>query len=1725
MDNAKQPSTGGSARVNFESKDIRRVDTGKLFTNIKQPSQPGTFRSRVAKFFQSIGAFFGSVFKFFKDHRLARIALIILVVAIPLGVWVLVKAVFPSDIRIGDIVVTRQQINTYASELEFYKELNPAVVLDNSKQTATEFLVENAAFRHFAQTDCAGINVDLSEVAAQHSNRNSFYLRIPAENEAYRQQLAGCLLYTRTIFSVSASFVTPYFNSIEDVAELESAFTIARQKLSYDFMPLFEQGLSIEDIAARADVDRVYEPWSEKPLEFMDVRAFTIASLTACKGDAPHCFNDIDFPINADPGQLFSTTEKIQSLAEIGDYTDVFASRAGAFTIFRLEDQSGLFDSYDAMLEHIHQTYVKKSFFERLFAFVAGKVFNVEDVYAGTNVVSIARAGGKCGPGSAIGTSDGHTVEFYFRAQTTAGLDLSGWEVNISQSGNDCIDPSSYNANLGPGPADGTQPVLLFRTNCMGTGPNFTTSGGRSTLYPEDLVVRHPDGFTAAEYLVWRNSNNESLVPVLAPPSEHRNKPIPWTPVQINEKYEGNGIIIVYEGKTIPTFSAQSAVSVEGGSVYNISSINGNVENSGGANVVAPSTINIVGGVAPQVQVTFEHFINYSGPPPGPIVGPVDPSYCNASPGGPILNPCTPWRSTSFGDVSPMTPVNGNAFTSSVIGGGTQLVGPSGIYQLAVQQSINRTYTLPVPTAGTYQDVRICERLSFDIGLYDPAWLGSSTIAFFPVSGTADSSTACAIFRVNNTGTNVGGPTAPGECPISSHIAEVNRGNTKARSGVINLSKDVGSWAYTSGDATNSGNNVVTDSTRYVWAKPGDSIQFSHTLCFGAQAVRGSTRSSGDGGAGRNERPLAPVAFNTNGNNALTITASSLINTNATPSPDGRYLFGRSLTTSPATTAQVFSRTLTAGAARPLSGIADVSNDYNLTFYSPSSNAGTTFRCFTGGLPDFRTNGYQIPGFAAGSTPAGCGPAVTVPTNSDVGKIIQQKLDWNNVVAWINNQTRDPRGTCGCGETRSVTNISIPSPFTTTPPASIPSAGYDIGYHVYNCRYVRECCCSPCPDGGGCCGYCGEYENQYDYWHYPMTVQANPGPAQTVQVKVPYNYTTSPYVTLPASPVVFGGTDIHVSADVRINPRSNTEIHPTPYATISKPSVFEVVVYTVQGSVANPLNSTRIRHEKSDQAGDKDKYACTYYTTLYNENCQTLARNEYTFNPEGHLTPSGTNDYVSSDNVFNNSITVPDLEAGTKFCVAVGVWPSDSHDDHPTGGSPASPIINPPANPDHPAGKLLYESLSETSSINARLALRNVGKNWHYSEPACRTIAKKPTVQFQSSGVFTDGPITTSQTSKHTDYTISSANIGPILPSGESQLVSSRVNANQRRVFGSWAEYEAIARWNQISGFASGAAFGYNRNNGGNLTNATSTQPPANFFNVPYNVDPELCTYSTQTFNNNHCVSRQVGFSSINSMSDAVLNRLISRYVPPPSAPATAAPDSLLYLALEGYCRLTSGGYQPVNFYGGVPAFGCLSNGAMYVKVEGDAKFGYRSVGSLCASESSADRSGTIVYYVTGKITFLSSITYGSISGGSCSPDSYESIAELPQVIIFAGDADITAYVNKLDSWLVVGKTGTGTGTINTCSGDETKNYEFDDLSTVVTYSTPMCERPLAINGPVFANRLLLHRTAGAGIGTSSIIPAETFNLRPDTYLWAYNQAQRFSQAVTTYSRELAPRF
>ncbi len=133
----------------------------------------------------------------------------------------------------------------------------------------------------------------------------------------------------------------------------------------------------------------------------------------------------------------------------------------------------------------------------------------------------------------------------------------------------------------------------------------------------------------------------------------------------------------------------------------------------------------------------------------------------------------------------------------------------------------------------------------------------------------------------------------------------------------------------------------------------------------------------------------------------------------------------------------------------------------------------------------------------------------------------------------------------------------------------------------------------------------------------------------------------------------------------------------------------------------------------------------------------------------------------------------------------------------------------------------------------------------------------------------------------------------------------------------------------------------------------------------------------------------------------------------------------------------------------------------------------------------------------------------------------YTSLSQIPQLLIIAKNIVIRAPVTTVDAWLIakapLGASATSdpsvaAGRITTC--DATGNL-----------STNICNQPLTVTGPVMSNQLVLRRTAGLADPKESDRPAETFNLRADSYLWIYQQGTSNLRALTTYNRELPVRF
>ena len=914
-----------------------------------------------------------------------------------------------------------------------------------------------------------------------------------------------------------------------------------------------------------------------------------------------------------------------------------------------------------------------------------------------------------------------------------------------------------------------------------------------------------------------------------------------------------------------------------------------------------------------------------------------------------------------------------------------------------------------------------------------------------------------------NPGTPVSPPPKVYSCPLS-YDHNANYGNTVAETVVKNYNGNNPSWKTE------------------VLAKPGDQIQFRHTLCYGAQVV---TRSLSNN-APREKGHVTNNWFN--------------LESRIDGGTENNYLFNRY---------HLASRTyLDRASSRPsqLSSINPESSfDWGFQLFSPklaqtggaSSYASNPYNCaFYDGNISFI---YQVPGFGEKYNPS-CNSAWIngsgAVSKSNVGHTVSQSMVYNDVKAWVDQQRVEPH--CGCTADDSSNDRS--------------GYSYYVGYPGGN-GYLDQ----PCNATGGCssyhsCSYIDHYTSDgspvykscswtnYGTQHqlgtrttyYPISV-SDPQAEKTAEVRIPYNFTTSVEAAIERSDdIVYAGQDAWAYYNVYAFERQNSEVDSKrAYMTMTpNDTLVQLMSFTINGNIgAGEDNEGRAdvarTYTRTAGVSNRNESIRDYLTRKigwYNgvSNFQIMngfahGSNERAINEGGKL--HGDNGNGSSADYYNGvrySVNVPDVEVGSKFCVVVGINHADSHDIFSS-----SSVV--------PVG----------SNQKGSDSLNNASPRWRVSNASCRTIVKKPSFQAWG-GMYTQGKVITSSSAKYT-------------------------YGGGDHIFGSWTDTLAIGT-GSLYQLSSGAATGYAKDNGGGSANKSVSYCDRIKMTIA-NDNRTLC-------DNN--VSGQAG--AIAGISDK-LDQILSRYTP--ISPTTR-----------------SDGYEVGSDYARNEA-DVLQNGGRYTYVNGNAYVNTPLI----------QYEGTRVIHLnksTGRSKLYINQNICTGYSGSCrytdnrlvlnerNSENYYGIEQIPQVIIIVenGDIEIDANVTQIDAWLFAPN-----GNINTC--------------TAYHSNADTCDKTLIFNGPVFAKTLALNRTAGAypgknnmgyasankdlasdksssqaiggrGLnvnneptlsapgdwsGYGSAVSGEIFNLRPDAYFWAYNQANRLSQANVVYMRELAPRY
>ena len=514
---------------------------------------------------------------------------------------------------------------------------------------------------------------------------------------------------------------------------------------------------------------------------------------------------------------------------------------------------------------------------------------------------------------------------------------------------------------------------------------------------------------------------------------------------------------------------------------------------------------------------------------------------------------------------------------------------------------------------------------------------------------------------------------------LSGNFGAYYKGNTSADTGVVNHSYS-GTLGHNSWQKNFQGKN-------YVFAKPGDRVQFYETFCFPIQQVgiqTGSAHVSSADPPGESNFQIFAQKDGSDNNQYLF---------GDSPVHDGNY------------------HTIGRGNKHPFSGNGLETSDYGFTAYSPTQNASSEYGCQTNYYRMYApklTVGYQIPGFI--DYQHGCNSADKTGSTTEVGTVISQGIRYDNLRAWYNEYTT----WSGKDGAENVHHHSYNS-FDSAGDAR--SGGASWGSQG-NSSYVQKIkigshCNSRLPNG-----HCEDWEHRYKYvthWkkeypdsHVGTTTQNLGQTEKKSSVYTPYNFNTSihSYIESSSGGVGFLGARISIGANYGVAPRANELVSKTPYATHTRDDqtvkVYEMIVD--ENYPESKLQEQTIANGNICRGSGIER--CKLVDTV-----------------TGRINSAGkyTGDFLNTD-TYDRTIPddLPGGGLGKKYCTRSVIWPASSHD-----------------------------SDSNTVENNMSGSAMNGGNNLHHvSAASCVTLAKKPNFQVLGGGFYTNGAIKTALSEK-----------------------------------------------------------------------------------------------------------------------------------------------------------------------------------------------------------------------------------------------------------------------------------------------------------------------------------------------------------------------------------------
>ncbi|MBR3164059.1 hypothetical protein IKF15_02035 [Candidatus Saccharibacteria bacterium] len=897
-----------------------------------------------------------------------------------------------------------------------------------------------------------------------------------------------------------------------------------------------------------------------------------------------------------------------------------------------------------------------------------------------------------------------------------------------------------------------------------------------------------------------------------------------------------------------------------------------------------------------------------------------------------------------------------------------------------------------------------------------------------------------------------------------------------------------------------------------LFAKPGDNIRFAHYFCAGADYANPSDD--------RTKAKFTITGKSTYGGKGYLFDHDDYPDTKVAASDPEQVIFGRGYTPEPIETGEAF----------------PTKSPY-LMRWLPMTDSNARYKCETpygSGVASHLSNFFQIAGFS----PYGSSESIANCNNGTSGNGVFSRLAKTSTRnSAINMQYSDVGGTI----THSIE----------WPEAIVQNEG----------------------------------------------ISGNGNYTATAEVKIPYNYVLKPYLDETVSGSIKFGETISAKAYMNTTARKNPIVNGnTAYATHSKPSTIVAIGFVRSSpseSNAAKIAMSTTHYVSADANADKalrklceaaagneeDVSNCEKASFVNNSSAEET---NAVFNRTGLLAGNNKETLPLTSSEVSYKVPNDNMKLGDIACVSYAVYPADSHNN--------------------PAGDLERKSSQDIALSKSA----GTGAMWAVAAPVCQSVAIKPSFSVESSGIVTEKGIATSRSVDREGRVYGSWAEYDVRAGGAiANFSSGAATAYERGVSAGFGD--ALAEY--------GLSWSTLRNDG--LRNAagligrygTANRKGQSGLKADNNLP---CTTNFQTIANSSCSSSTPGLANLsavysqieplaerlgslyktdkvtspvsaNTVTNGVSAKLDSssnhwfhldpKYVGTKIDVSTGEANQVLASNQSKLCSYNKTTHvyekdasEPYKL-GGKHLYDCRPNGAKVYHFDKNVYLGntpnssgnidYTSL--MIDSQDDAATSGQLSYrnltntiQVDGDLIINSDII---LQNANTNSDTFTSLEEIPQLLIFAKNIYITNRVRRIDAWLIAGndKTPSGmvssgnNGIVNTCAFNGGYNFRNTGSfgSNVINTVTKIgnfdnCNRTLIINGPVIANRLDLFRTGGAGIPASSvrlantaslikpdylIQRAEIFNLRSDAYLWGFYQSERNASATTTSTQELPVRY